>query len=140
MPHIIAPIDGYTHGPEMAWLLEEQTALTAQVEIDPDACRDDGSFVDTYLRAGLVLGKITASGKYTEYDDAAVDGSETAKYVLLHDVDLRNPLKPAEVVDGPVTATVLIKAYIDATLLPNTLDANGKADLRTQGFMLKEDV
>ena len=38
-------------------------------------------------KAGAVLGKITATGKYTLVDNAAVDGSAVAKYVLSADVD-----------------------------------------------------
>jgi len=39
------------------------------------------------LAAGSVVGKITASGKYKDYDNAAVDGSETAAGVLYDAVD-----------------------------------------------------
>ncbi len=38
------------------------------------------------LRSGRVLGKITASSKYAPHDPAAVDGSETARAVLLANV------------------------------------------------------
>jgi hypothetical protein len=36
---------------------------------------------------GFILGKITASSKYKEFDPAAVDGSENAAGVLVGDVD-----------------------------------------------------
>lgn len=39
------------------------------------------------LQAGTVLGKITASGKMTAYDDDNVDGSQTAVGILYADVD-----------------------------------------------------
>uniref|UniRef100_Q31HU6 Head decoration protein n=1 Tax=Hydrogenovibrio crunogenus (strain DSM 25203 / XCL-2) TaxID=317025 RepID=Q31HU6_HYDCU len=39
------------------------------------------------LYPGQVLGKITASGKYTPYDVNATDGSETAAAVLYDKVD-----------------------------------------------------
>lgn len=39
------------------------------------------------LKVGTVLGLITASGKYTLHDVAAVDGSQTAAAVLLVDTD-----------------------------------------------------
>lgn len=39
------------------------------------------------LVAGAVLGKITASGKYAEYDNAAVDGTEVAAGILFSAVD-----------------------------------------------------
>lgn len=39
------------------------------------------------LKAGAVLGKITASGKYAHADQGAATGIETAVAVLLEDVD-----------------------------------------------------
>jgi len=39
------------------------------------------------LKAGTVLGLITASGKYTLHDNAASDGSEAAAAVLLIDTN-----------------------------------------------------
>ena len=39
------------------------------------------------LQPGTVLGKITASGKYTAHDPAAVDGTETAVAVLWSKAD-----------------------------------------------------
>lgn len=39
------------------------------------------------LQAGTVLGKITASGEYTAYDDDNADGSQAAVGILLESVD-----------------------------------------------------
>lgn len=39
------------------------------------------------LKAGAVLGKITASGKYAEYDNGASDGTQAAAGVLFDAVD-----------------------------------------------------
>jgi hypothetical protein len=39
------------------------------------------------LFAGMVLGKITASGKYKPYDNDNTDGSQTAAAILVYDVD-----------------------------------------------------
>ena len=39
------------------------------------------------LGAGAVLGKITASGKYTAYDNAAGDGSQAAAAILIYATD-----------------------------------------------------
>ena len=41
----------------------------------------------TAYKKGAVLGKITASGKYTLVDSAAIDGSAAPKYILSDDVD-----------------------------------------------------
>lgn len=39
------------------------------------------------LIAGTVLGQITVGGKYKPYDNNNSDGSETAKAILVYDVD-----------------------------------------------------
>ena len=39
------------------------------------------------LKAGTVVGKVTATSKYVAYDDDAVDGSQTAAGVVLEAVD-----------------------------------------------------
>jgi hypothetical protein len=47
--------------------------------------RDNGTIrvaANSTLEAGAVVGQITASGKYVEYDDANSDGSEEAAGVL----------------------------------------------------------
>lgn len=78
------------------------------------------------LAAGTVLGKITASGKYTPYDDDNVDGSETAAAITLEAVDAT-----ADV----TVATVFRLAEVKSTALQwaATNDAtdktNGLADL-----------
>jgi len=54
------------------------------------------------LKAGHVLGKITATGKYSSYDDNNVDGTETAAAVLLYDCDASGGDKDAVVLKrGP---------------------------------------
>jgi len=40
----------------------------------------------TTLKAGTVLGRLSATGKYVPYDNAGSDGSETAYGVLLEEV------------------------------------------------------
>lgn len=57
------------------------------IVLDADA-RDSGNSPDTTLRKGLVLGKVTASDKYKEYDPTAGDGTETARLILADEVDL----------------------------------------------------
>lgn len=47
---------------------------------------NEASAVD--YKIGQVLGKVTASGKYVQYDDAAVDGSETAAAIVLQDISI----------------------------------------------------
>ena len=50
------------------------------------------------LQAGTVLGKITASGKYTQHDQDAADGSEAAAAILYNEDDASGGDKNAVVV------------------------------------------
>ena len=94
------------------------------ITIDKDA-RDAGNTPTTTLRKGLVLGKITASGKYAQYDDAASDGTQVAVSLLADEVNLLDEEGTAQdahsvgVIHGAVQESKLIG-----------LDANGKADLK----------
>lgn len=59
---------------------------------------DAGNSGQTHiLRAGLVLAVLTTGGKLAEYDNTKSDGRETAKYVLMEEVDLKrgNPAASA---------------------------------------------
>ena len=49
---------------------------------------DAGMTPTTLLRRGLLLGKVTASGKYKQYDPTATDGSQVAAGILLDDTNM----------------------------------------------------
>lgn len=80
----------------------------------------DGSTIDSgntptfELRPGLLLGQITATGKYTDYDKTASDGSEVASAVLIEGLrmlDFSNVAQDrfyAVLVGGPVQAAKLL--------------------------------
>lgn len=80
------------------------------------------------LPAGQVVGKITASGKYVAYSNAASDGTEVAAGVLYAPApDLAADQKAviiarnAEVMDGMLTG----------------IDANGRVDLAALGIICR---
>lgn len=50
------------------------------------------------LAAGTVLGKITASGKYTLHDNAAADGSQNAAAILYDATDATSADMPCVVI------------------------------------------
>ena len=62
------------------------------------------------LAAGTVLGKITASGKYTLHNNAASDGSEVAVAILYDDTN-------ATSADTPCTVVSRIAEVADAKLI-----------------------
>lgn len=79
------------------------------------------------LARGVVLGKITASGKYTAYSDAASDGSQTAVCILGRSVD-------ATTYDQPTFA------YFAGRFNANKVtgeDAAGLADLQARGIFVE---
>lgn len=92
---------------------------------------------DTFLTAfptgiipsGVVLGKITASGKYAPYDDAAADGTQTALGHLFTTVDLGGTTAATV---GDVPAALFWHGEVVEAKLPtgHGLDAAGKTDLK----------
>lgn len=95
--------------------------------------RDSGNTPTTTLRPGLVLGEISATGKYAEYDDSATDGTQTAKLILDEQIDLINEETNAAqdtqahcVWHGRVSSGALIG-----------IDPNGKTDLA--GYFFFDD-
>lgn len=86
------------------------------------------------LAAGTVLGKITASGKYAAYDNAAADGTEVAAGVLYEAVDASAGDKPgvAIVRYAEVNANELGWSGGDSTAI-----TAGKADLKALGVIAR---
>ena len=89
-----------------------------------NTARDSGNTPTTTLRKGLVLGKVTATGKYKEYNDTASDGTQTAVGILREEVKVVDS-------DGNAmdAAGVIVRhGIVDESDLIG-IDANGKADL-----------
>lgn len=85
------------------------------------------------LQPGSVLGKITASGKYTLYNNALATGVETAAAILWDDVDATSADRVAVVIarDAEVNAGELIWEGSQDTTAKNA----GLADLRALGII-----
>ena len=54
------------------------------------AARDSGNTPTHVLRPGLLLGQVTSTGKYTDYDPTATDGSEVASAVLIESLRVQD--------------------------------------------------
>lgn len=79
--------------------------------------------------SGLVVGRITASGKLVAYSNAASDGSQTAVGVLGSDL--------LGVPDGDVKVVFMsADCEVEESLLTG-LDAAGKTDLLALGFKFR---
>jgi len=82
------------------------------------------------LGDGAVLGKVTASGKYKEFDPAAVDGSQTAAAILFGDINATAGDQAAAVIDAVaevISAKLVWKAGVTSGQKTTAL-----ASLRTQ--------
>ena len=137
--NFIGPVSGGEMTPSYAWVVNQDTLEFGVVSIDASAASDAGNsaFRTTYLRPGLALGKITATGLYAHYQPAAGDGTETIAAILAQGVDLLDPLGQTKTED-PAGVKVVLKGHVDADQII-LIDAAGKTDLRNAGFLLKED-
>jgi len=103
-----------------------QNVLSVTVTID-DTALDSGHTSNTHiLRKGLVVGIITASEKYAQYDDTASDGTEVAKGILMVDVDLKDGDPTATATDHTAPVMVLGEAVSTECI---GHDANATTDL-----------
>lgn len=74
------------------------------------AAVDAGSTPTTDLRAGLVLGRVTASGELKEWNPDGVDGSEAVAGVLLRDISMLSDEGVAEDKYGHVLLAGCVRA------------------------------
>lgn len=89
-----------------------------------DLAKFTSKVTDGVLKSGLVLGRITASGLYGPYDNAATDGRETAAGFLFNTI-------PATTTSTRVGAPLLEHGAVIEAKLPtgHGLDAAAKTDL-----------
>lgn len=87
------------------------------------------------LEAGAVLGQITASGEYTEYNPANVDGSETAVAICYAPTDASAAAKQATIIarDAEVAAAAL--TWFAGATAPQI--AAGTAELEAVGIIAR---
>ena len=106
---------GSSHGTEATVSITLNVALFTQGTHYPNG----------YIPSGVVLGKVTATGKYGPYDDAASDGRQTAVGFLFAVV--KTPASSST----PVAGALLQHGAVVEAKLPTDhgLDAAAKTDL-----------
>lgn len=105
--------------------INDQSHIGWKTVILAAAARDANNTPTTTLREGLVLGKVTASGKYKEYDDSDNDGTEVADLILAEQVDLVDPATNAAT---DSTGLCVYQARVENGALIG-IDAAGRTDL-----------
>ncbi len=98
------------------------------------AAVDSGNVPTTTLRMGLVMGKITSSGQWTNYSPTATDGSQVAQGVLAENLRL------ADVLTGlPVARfyAILASGGVQASKL---LGLDGMARAQMRNFIFDDNI
>lgn len=111
------------------WRLSDFGKETDVSIIIDSTARDATATPTTKLREGLLLGKITASGRYKEYTPAASDGTETAAGILVQRVNLLNAAGTA--VNRPSVMATVAECDEHKLLL---LDSAAKSDFRAASY------
>jgi hypothetical protein len=124
---------------DRSWLLSELGTTPGEnptVVLDVSKFTENTHYPNGFIPSGTVLGKITASGLYGPYSDAASDGTQTAAEILYASVRVVRQ-------DGSTAAKVggagVHRGEVDSAKLPfqsgsGSIDANGKADLKFVNF------
>lgn len=109
---------------DQSWLGSSHGTDTARsITLDVSTFTAGTHYPEGFLKSGMPLGKITASGKYGLYSDAAADGRQTLAGFLF--TGIKAPVNPA----SPVSGALLLHCFVVEAKLPAAVDANGKADV-----------
>ncbi len=102
----------YSDSNEFLWGSDatKMRVMTAQAVVS-GAARDLGNTPTSILRAGLVMGQITATKKWKEYDPASTDGSQIPAGVLPVELVTVDPLAGTNLDKGaPIVIAAPVKA------------------------------
>lgn len=109
---------------DQSWLGSAHGTSSARpVTLDTSQFTANTHYPNGYFPSGLPLGKITATGKYGPYNDAASDGTQTLVGFLFCAVDA-----PSVNTVDPVGA-ILDHCRVREAKLPIAVDAAGKTDV-----------
>jgi hypothetical protein len=116
-----------------SWLIPQPGGIgagfTQSIVLDVSAFTAGTHYPNGYFPSGLNLGRITATGLYGPYDNAAVDGRETFVCHLFSSVKVPNVADTTKDVGG---AGVFAFAVIKLAKLPIALDSAGQTEGRAQ--------
>lgn len=107
-----------------SWLgASHGTDMGRSITLDTSAFTAGTHYPNGYFPSGLPLGKITSSGLYGPYNNAASDGTEVLAGFLL------TPVKPGSPTTVDVGGVLFEHGRVVEANLPIAIDANGKADV-----------
>jgi len=108
---------------DQSWLRTSHGTNDARtVTFDKSTFAAGTHYPQGFLKSGIPVAKITATGKYGPYDDTATDGRQTLVGLVFVAVSVPTA-------DSDPIGTVLDHAQVVETKLPIAIDAAGKADV-----------
>lgn len=107
---------------DLSWLGSQHgVESTESITLLKSAFTSGTHYPDGFLRSGTPLGKITASGKYGPYNDAASDGTEVLAGFLYGGVAVTS--------GANLGGAMLTHGKVRTSRLPIAVNANGVADV-----------
>jgi hypothetical protein len=113
------------------WLGSQHgTDVLRSITLDVSTFTKATHYPDGFLKSGLPLGKITASGKYGLYSDAASDGRQTLVGLLWTGVEV---IDHRGNVSTAVGGSMFVHGFVVTSKLPTPgIDANGLVDVASR--------
>lgn len=114
------------------WLLDEPD-FKPNVTLDITKFTAGTHYPNGYIPSGTAIGKVTASGRFGPYNDAASDGTQTLYGFTYGDVRAirQNGTTASMVGTGAVVSGAVSVAKLPFQSGAGAVDANGKADTPT---------
>jgi hypothetical protein len=110
---------------KLSWLLDRGGFEAESITLDISSFTAGTHYQNGFIPSGTNLAKITATGLYGPYDDAAVDGRAVFRGHLGTSTKVPNPADTSKDAGAPLVFSAVVK---DSNL-PFTIDAAGKADV-----------
>jgi hypothetical protein len=118
---------------DRSWLLSQWgqgPGENPSITLDVSAFIQGTHYPNGYIKSGEPLGKITATGLYGPYDNAAADGREVCAGFLHSATKIPNLLDLTK----DVGAALVAAGFVKESRLPRTVDATGQTDLKLVHF------
>lgn len=110
------------------------------------SARDSGNSPATLLRPGLLMGQISASGKWKEWNPTGTDGSEICKGVLIRDPAMQiaatnvDRWVAAILTSGFVKAAdLLVPGTASHTIVGNAHEHTVRRQMKMRGFLFDDE-
>lgn len=123
MSSILPPATQYTQEDDLRWAgsghgFNDVPSIT----LDGEKFTDTTKYPGGTIPSGTPLGKVTATGKFGPYDNAANDGREVLKGLLVFG-------RKREFASQAIPAGLYEHGPVNEAYLPTTVDSAGKTDV-----------